>query len=222
MAKKPDKFDAESFLSAAGVGAAIVEYSPRSIVFAQGDPSTTVLYIRSGTVKLSVVSANGKEAVIAVLHSGQFFGEGALAGQPVRLATAKALTRCQILAVPKRGMLRLLHDEPSLSDRFIAHMLGRNTRLEEDLVDQMFNAGERRLARTLLLLARFGKPRGAHRILPKISQEVLAEMIGTTRSRVNMFMNKFRRLGFIDYNGALKVHESLLTVVLHGSIKSKL
>lgn len=219
--KRVIKFDVEAFLSSAGVGAITMAYSPRAIVFAQGDPSTHVLYIQNGSVKLSVVSAGGKEAVVAVLHAQHFFGEGALAGQPVRLATATAMTDCRILAIPKRGMLRLLHLEPAFSDLFIAYMLGRTSRLEEDLVDQMFNAAERRLARTLMFLARFGTPRGAYRVMPKISQEVLAEMIGTTRSRVNMFMNKFRKLGFIEYNGTLKVHDSLLTVVLHGSPKSR-
>ena len=161
------------------------------------------------------MSPNGKEAVVAVLGPGDFFGEGALAGQPMRLATATAMTASRILLVPKRHMIRLLHQQHALSDRFIAHMLARNTRVEEDLVDQLFNASEKRLARTLLLLARDGKPDGPRRVLPKISQEVLAEMVGTTRSRVNFFMNKFRKLGFIEYNGGPKVHHALLSVVLH-------
>ena len=190
-----------------------MDYRPAAAIYAQGDASDTVLYIQQGSVKLSVLSQAGKEAVVGVLGPGDFFGEGALAGQPVRLATATAMTASRILVVPKRQMIRLLHQQHALSDRFIAHMLARNTRLEEDLVDQLFNASEKRLARTLLLLARYGKPDGPRRCLPKISQEVLAEMVGTTRSRVNFFMNKFRKLGFIDYNGGLKVHDALLSVV---------
>jgi len=209
-------FDAEAFLSSPGVDKRRADYAAATAIFAQGDPADTVLYIQQGSVKLSVLSQAGKEAVVGVLGPGDFFGEGALAGQPVRLATATAMTASQILVVPKRQMIRLLHQQHALSDRFIAHMLARNTRLEEDLVDQLFNASEKRLARTLLLLARYGKPDGPRRVLPRISQEVLAEMVGTTRSRVNFFMNKFRRLGFIDYNGAsLKVHHALLSVVLH-------
>ncbi|PYR23613.1 MAG: Crp/Fnr family transcriptional regulator [Acidobacteria bacterium] len=192
-----------------------VDYPPATGIFAQGDPADTVLYIQHGSVKLSVVSQKGKEAVVGVLSPGDFFGEGALAGQPVRLATATAMTPSRILVIPKRQMIRLLHRHHALSDRFIAHMLARNNRLEEDLVDHLFNASEKRLARTLLLLARYGKPDGPQRVLPKMSQEVLAEMVGTTRSRVNFFMNKFRKLGFIDYNGGLKVHHALLSVVLH-------
>jgi CRP/FNR family transcriptional regulator, cyclic AMP receptor protein len=162
-----------------------------------------------------VLSKTGKEAVVGMLGPGDFFGEGALAGQPVRLATATAMTASTILVVPKRQMIRLLHRQHALSDRFIAYLLARHRRLEEDLVDQLFSASEKRLARTLLLLARYGKPEGPRRVLPKISQSVLAEMVGTTRSRVNFFMNKFRKLGFIDYNGGLKVHDALLSVVLH-------
>jgi CRP-like cAMP-binding protein len=165
------------------------------------------------------VSHAGKEAVIAMLHPQQFFGEGALAGEPVRLATARSVTHSRIVAIPTNDMRRLLHDQPAVSDRFIAHMVIRNARLEEDLVDQMFNPGERRLARTLLMLARFGHRDGPRRVVPKISQETLAEMVGTTRSRVNLFMNKFRKLGFIEYNGELMIHEALLTVVLHGARK---
>ena len=192
-----------------------MDYLPREVIYAQGDPSSTILYIQQGRVKLSVLSKTGKEAVVGVLGSGEFFGEGALAGQPVRLATATAMTESRIRTVPKRQMIRLLHQQHGLSDRFITHMLARNNRLEEDLVDHLFNASEKRLARTLLLLARFGKPTGPRRVLPPISQEVLAEMVGTTRSRVNFFMNKFRKLGFIQYNGTLEVHDSLLSVVLH-------
>jgi CRP/FNR family transcriptional regulator, cyclic AMP receptor protein len=209
-------FDAETFLNSAGVARRPVAYAPAAVIFAQGTPADTVLYIQQGRVKLSVLSQAGKEAVVGVLGPGDFFGEGALAGQPVRLATATAMTASRILNVPKRQMIRLLHQQHSLSDRFIAHMLARNTRLEEDLVDQLFNASEKRLARTLLLLARYGKPDGPRRALPKVSQEVLAEMVGTTRSRVNFFMNKFRKLGFIDYNsGGVKVHHALLSIVLH-------
>jgi CRP/FNR family cyclic AMP-dependent transcriptional regulator len=217
---KPRRFDAKAFLNSPGMARKVVDYRPDKGIFAQGDPSDTVLYIQHGSVKLSVISETGKEAVVGVLGPGDFFGEGALAGQPVRLATATAMTASRILVVPKRQMIRLLHQQHALSDRFIAHMLARNSRLEEDLVDQLFNASEKRLARTLLLLARYGKPDGPRRVLPKISQEVLAEMVGTTRSRVNFFMNKFRKLGFIDYNGSLKVHDALLSVVLHDAAAS--
>jgi CRP/FNR family transcriptional regulator, cyclic AMP receptor protein len=208
-------FDAEAFLNSPGMARKVVDYRSGTTIHSQGDPSDTVLYIQQGSVKLSVLSETGKEAVVGVLGPGDFFGEGALAGQPVRLATATAMSASRILVVPKRQMIRLLHSQHALSDRFIGYMLARNSRLEEDLVDQLFNASEKRLARTLLLLARYGKPDGPRRVLPKISQEVLAEMVGTTRSRVNFFMNKFRKLGFIDYNGGLKVHHALLSVVLH-------
>jgi CRP/FNR family transcriptional regulator, cyclic AMP receptor protein len=210
-------FDAEAFLNSPGVSRKVVDYRPAATIHSQGDPGDSVLYIQHGRVKLSVLSETGKEAVVGVLGRGDFFGEGALAGQPVRLATATAMIASRILVVPKRQMIRLLHSQHALSDRFIAYMLARNSRLEEDLVDQLFNASEKRLARTLLLLARYGKPDGPRRVLPRMSQEVLAEMVGTTRSRVNFFMNKFRKLGFIDYNGGLKVHHSLLSVVLHDS-----
>ena len=210
-------FDVEAFLNSPKVTSRRADYPKAAAIFAQGDSANAVLYIQQGSVKLSVLSESGKEAVVAILGPGDFFGEGALAGQPVRLASATAMTESRILIVPKRQMIRLLHEQHTFSDRFIAHMLARNTRLEEDLVDQLFNASEKRLARTLLLLARYGRPNGPRRVLPKISQEVLAEMVGTTRSRVNFFMNKFRRLGFIDYNGGLKVHYALLSVVLHDS-----
>jgi CRP/FNR family cyclic AMP-dependent transcriptional regulator len=209
------RFDTQAFLSSSGLARKVEDYRPAAPIYAQGDRSDTVFYIQQGSVKLSVLSRTGKEAVVGVLGAGEFFGEGALAGQPVRLATATALTASKILVVRKQQMIRLLHQQHALSDRFIAHMLARNIRLEEDLVDQLFNASEKRLARTLLLLARYGKPHGPQRVLPKISQEVLAEMVGTTRSRVNFFMNKFRKLGFIDYNGVLKVHDALMSVVLH-------
>jgi CRP-like cAMP-binding protein len=213
---KPSRaFNAEAFLNSSTVARRVARYEPASTIFTQGDAASTVLYIQQGRVKLSVVSTSGKEAVVGVLGRGDFLGEGALAGQPVRLATATAMTQSRILVVPKRQMIRMLHQQHALSDRFIAHMLARNTRLEEDLIDQLFNASEKRLARTLLMLARYGKPDGPRHVLPRISQEVLAEMVGTTRSRVNFFMNKFRKLGFIEYNGAVKVHRALLSVVLH-------
>ncbi len=211
--KRP--FDAETFLNSSGISGKALNHQPAAVVFSQGDPSNSVLYIQHGSVKLSVVSRTGKEAVVGMLGSGDFFGEGALAGQPVRLATATAMTESRILVVPKRQMIRLLHRQHAFSDRFISYMLARNSRLEEDLVDQLFNASEKRLARTLLLIARYGKPQGPRRLLPRVSQQVLADMIGTTRSRVNFFMNKFRKLGFIEYNGGLKIHDALLSVVLH-------
>jgi CRP/FNR family transcriptional regulator, cyclic AMP receptor protein len=190
------------------------EYEPGVTIFAQGEPATSVMYVEGGAVRLSVLSHAGREAVVAVLDVAHFFGEGCLAGQLQRMATATAIDRCSILAVEKQEMVRLLHSEPAFADRFLSHMLTRNIRIEEDLIDQLFNSTEKRLARTLLLLARYGEPEASHRALPKLSQEVLAEMVGTTRSRVNFFMNKFRKLGFIDYNGELKVNNSLLSVVL--------
>jgi len=216
MPSKPRRpFDVTAFLDAPALSGRVDAFPAGATIFAQGDDTDSVLYVQKGRVKLSVVSQNGREAVVGVLGRGDFFGEGALAGQPVRLATATALTASRILFVPKGKMIRMLHRQHALADRFIAHMLARNIRLEEDLVDQLFNASEKRLARTLLVLARYGRPDGPHQVLPRISQEVLAEMIGTTRSRVNFFMNKFRKLGFIDYNGAIIVHRALLSVVLH-------
>jgi CRP-like cAMP-binding protein len=191
-----------------------VEHGPEAMIFAQGDPASSVMYVEKGAVRLSVLSHAGKEAVVAVLDGGHFFGEGCLAGQLRRMATATAMTPCTIVAVEKQEMARHLRDHPPFADRFLTHMLTRNIRIEEDLIDQLFNSSEKRLARTLLLLARYGEPEASHRTLPRVSQELLAEMIGTTRSRVNFFMNKFRKLGFIDYNGGLKIHNSLLTVVL--------
>jgi len=211
---KPRRFDAQVFLDSPSIAKKIVVYQPATTIYAQGDAAGTVFYIREGRVKLTVLSRTGKEAVIGVVGRGDFFGEGALAGQPRRLAAAVAMSTTEALVVPKRQMIRLLHQEHDFSDRFITHMLARNIRLEEDLVDQLFNASEKRLARALLLLARYGKPDGPQRVLPRISQEVLAEMVGTTRSRVNFFMNKFRKLGFIEYNGDIKVHDALLSVVL--------
>ena len=197
-----------------GVRLQRVEHEPAAKIFAQGDPATSVMYVEKGAVRLSVLSQTGKEAVVALLEVGHFFGEGCLAGQLQRMATATAMAHSTILAVEKSEMVRQLHAAPAFADRFLTHMLTRNIRIEEDLVDQLFNSTEKRLARTLLLLARYGEPGASHRALPKLSQEVLAEMVGTTRSRVNFFMNKFRKLGFIDYNGDLKINNSLLSVVL--------
>jgi CRP-like cAMP-binding protein len=210
-------FDAEAYLESTGPARKVVTYRPGGIVFAQGDAADDVRYLQKGTVKVSVVSRIGKEAVVAMLSSGDFFGEGALAGQSVRIETATALSASSVLVIEKNAMARLLHGEPLFADRFISHMLTRNLRIEADLVDQLFNSSEKRLARTLLLLARFGKEESGSRVrvLPKLSQEALAEMVGTTRSRVNLFMNKFRQLGFIEYNGGLKVNASLMSVVLH-------
>ena len=191
-----------------------IEYEIGATIFAQGDPATSVMYVEQGTVRLSVLSHAGKEAVIAVLDAGHFFGEGSLVGQPHRMATASAMDACTIIVVEKPEMVRQLHSQPAFADRFLTHMLTRNIRIEEDLIDQLFNSSEKRLARTLLLLARYGEPEASHRALPRVSQETLAEMVGTTRSRVNFFMNKFRKLGFIEYNGGLKINNSLLSVVL--------
>ena len=211
----PKLFDAQAFLDSAGLSKKIAEYEPLAVIFAQGDPCDSVMYIQKGAVRLSVLSHAGKEAIVGVLGSGDFLGEGALAGQPIRMGTATAVSATTVLVVPKKQMIQLLHDAPGFSDRFIEYMLQRNIRIEEDLVDQLFNSSEKRLARTLLLLARYGKEDKPQGVLPKLSQEMLAEMIGTTRSRVNFFMNKFRKLGFIEYNGGLKINTSLLSVVLH-------
>jgi CRP/FNR family transcriptional regulator, cyclic AMP receptor protein len=198
----------------AGVRVQRVEYDAGAKIFTQGDPARSVMYVAHGTVRLSVLSHVGKEAVIAVLDDNHFFGEGCLVGQPHRMATAAAMTQCAIVVVEKPEMVRHLHAQRAFADQFLTHMLTRNIRIEEDLIDQLFNSSEKRLARTLLLLARYGEPETSHRTLPKVSQETLAEMVGTTRSRVNFFMNKFRKLGFIEYNGGLKVNNSLLSVVL--------
>ena len=208
-------FDVRAFLDSAAVSRRIVCYARAAVVFAQGGPANSVYFIQQGGVKLSVLSRRGREAVVAMLAPGDFFGEGCLAGQPLRMGTATALVPTTVLRIQKAAMMRSLHEQSALSDRFIAHMLARNIRIEEDLVDQLFNSSEKRLARTLLLLARYGDDRTPRRVLPKISQETLAEMVGTTRSRVNVFMNKFRRLGFIEYNGTLTVDSALLSVVLH-------
>ena len=191
-----------------------VQYDAGTTIFAQGDPATTVMFVEEGRVRLSVLSHAGKEAVIAVLDFGHFFGEGCLVGQPQRMATAVTMGPCTIVVIEKQDMVRRLHTHPAFADRFLTHMLTRNIRIEEDLIDQLFNSSEKRLARTLLLLARYGEPGADHRALPRVSQETLAEMVGTTRSRVNFFMNKFRKLGFIEYNGGLKINNSLLSVVL--------
>ena len=208
-------FDVHAFLDSAGVSRRVVRYARGSIVFAQGARADSVYYLQEGGVKLSVLSAAGKEAVVAMLAPGDFFGEGCLAGQSVRMGSATAIVPTTVLRIPKREMIRTLHEQSALSDRFIAHMLARNIRIEEDLVDQLFNSSEKRLARTLLLLARYGKEDTTTRTLPKLSQETLAEMVGTTRSRVNFFMNKFRKLGLIEYNGGLKINSTLLSIVLH-------
>jgi CRP-like cAMP-binding protein len=208
-------FDAEAFLTSAGVARRVTTFPKGKLVFAQGQPSDDVMYIQKGSIKISVLSRTGKEAVVAMLGPGDFFGEGALTGQAVRIGTATATIPTTVLIIEKGAMLRLLRDEPTFSERFISYMLARNIRIEADLVDHIFNSSEKRLARTLLLLALYGEQEGPKRRIPKISQETLAEMVGTTRSRVNFFMNKFRDLGFIQYNGDLKVDMSLLGVVLH-------
>src|SRR3954464_3971066 len=208
-------FNARAFLASAGVSKTFAEYGRNETVFTQGDACDHVLYIQTGGVKLSVLSKTGREAVVAMLGPGDFFGEGCLAGQPVRMGSATAITPSVILRINKEAMVKLLHKQHAMSDRFLTHMLARNIRIEEDLIDQLFNSSEKRLARALLLLARYGEQDKAPRALPKLSQEVLAEMVGTTRSRVNFFMNKFRKLGFIEYNGGIKINSSLLSVVLH-------
>jgi CRP/FNR family cyclic AMP-dependent transcriptional regulator len=208
-------FDAQNFLDSAGIARKVTEFKKKETIFSQGDPSKNVLYIQKGGVRLSVVNETGKEAVVAILGPGDFFGEGCLAGQSIRIGTATAITPSTVLMIEKREMIRVLHVEHAFSDRFISYMLSRNIRIEEDLIDQLFNSSEKRLARSLLLLARYGKQDKPQRVLPKISQEMLAEMVGTTRSRVNFFMNKFRKLGFIKYNGGLQINTSLLSVVLH-------
>jgi CRP-like cAMP-binding protein len=211
----PLPFDVRGFLDSAGVSRRIVRVARDAVVFAQGAEASNVFYIQQGELKLSVLSASGKEAVVAMLGPGDFFGEGCLADQPLRIGTATAVTPMTLLRIAKAEMRQMLHEHAEFAERFIAHMLARNIRIEEDLVDHLFNSSEKRLARTLILLARFGKEVKSQRVLPKVSQETLAEMIGTTRSRVNFFMNKFRRLGFIEYNGTLKVNNSLLSVMLH-------
>jgi CRP-like cAMP-binding protein len=213
--KEGPAFDAKAFLESAGAARGVVSYSKGKVIFSQGQPSDAVMYIQKGSVKISALSRAGREAVVAMLGPGDFFGEGALTGQAIRIATATATTLTTVLVMEKAAMLQLLRDEPTFSERFIAYMLARNIRIEADLVDHLFNSSEKRLARALLLLARYGDQSGPERRIPRISQETLAEMIGTTRSRVNFFMNKFRDLGFLEYNGEIKVNTSLLSVVLH-------
>ena len=213
--KKNGAFNAQAFLDSAGLARTIVEYKPKDTIFSQGDICKDVMYIQKGEVRVSVVSKTGKEAVVAILKPGDFVGEGGLAGQPLRIATATAASPTTLLVIGLKEMIRVLHAEHTLSDRFISYMLERNIRIEEDLIDQLFNSSEKRLARTLLLLARYGKAEKPQWDIPKVSQETLAEMIGTTRSRVNFFMNKFKKLGFIKYNGGLHINDSLLSIVLH-------
>jgi CRP/FNR family transcriptional regulator, cyclic AMP receptor protein len=210
-----DSFNPQVFLDTAGVSRKVVEYRRGESIFSQGDAAETVMYIQKGGVKFSVVNGSGKEAVVAMFGPTDFFGEGCMAGQTVRMGTTTAVTPTSLLVIRKEELLRVLHQEHELSDHFIGYMLAHNIRVEEDLIDQLFNSSEKRLARTLLLLARYGKQEQPDRILPKVSQETLASMVGTTRSRVNFFMNKFRKLGFIEYNGRIKINKSLLTVVLH-------
>jgi CRP/FNR family cyclic AMP-dependent transcriptional regulator len=216
-AAQAQPFDVQVFLALSGVPKTVVSFSRGETIFTQGEACRHVFYIRSGGVKLSVLSKSGREAIVAMLGPLDFFGEGCLAGQPLRMGTATAITPSVILQVRKEEMVRLLHTQHTMSDRFIAHMLARNLRIEEDLIDQLFNSSEKRLARALLLLARYGTQDKPTRIVPRISQETLAEMIGTTRSRVNFFLNKFKKLGFIEYDGELpvKINSSLLSVVLH-------
>jgi CRP/FNR family cyclic AMP-dependent transcriptional regulator len=215
-AKKRRDFDPHAFLATIGEGRKIVSFPNKQKIFAQGGPTDAVFYIQTGKVRLTVVSENGKEATLGILSEGEFFGEGGLAGQPLRMGSATAMTDCELLQIDKKAMMLALHREHTFSDLFVAYLLARNIRYEEDLVDQLFNSSEKRLARILLLLAHFGKEGVPETVIPKISQETLAEMIGTTRSRVSFFMNRFRKLGFVDYGGSgLQVHSSLLNVVLH-------
>jgi len=215
VTKKAREFDPNTFLATIGDGRKMVLVSKKKTVFVQGDDADAVFYIQKGKVRLTVVSKTGKEATIGIVNEGNFFGEGALAGQILRMGSAAAMTDCELLRIDKRAMMTALHREHAFSDMFVAYLLARNIRYEEDLVDQLFNSSEKRLARVLLLLARFGKEGVPETVVPKISQETLAEMVGTTRSRVSYFMNRFRKLGFIHYNGGLQVHSSLLNVVLH-------
>ena len=215
-AKKGRDFDPHAFLATIGEGRKIASFPKKQAIFAQGDPTDAVFYIQTGKVRLTVVSESGKEATLGILSEGEFFGEGGLAGQPLRMGSATAMTDCELLQIDKKAMMLALHREHTLSDLFVAYLLARNIRYEADLVDQLFNSSEKRLARILLLLAHFGKEGVPETVIPNISQETLAEMIGTTRSRVSFFMNRFRKLGFVDYGGSgLQVHTSLLNVVLH-------
>jgi len=216
LAKKTRDFDPQEFLATIGTGRKVVAFTAKERVFAQGDPAGDVFYIQQGKVRLTVVSKIGKEATLGILSEGDFFGEGGLAGQPLRMGSATAMTDCEFLRIDNKAMVLALHREHTFSDLFVAYLLARNVRYEEDLVDQLFNSSEKRLARVLLLLAHFGKEGVPETVIPKISQETLAEMVGTTRSRVSFFMNRFRKLGFVEYGGTgLQVHSSLLNVVLH-------
>jgi CRP/FNR family cyclic AMP-dependent transcriptional regulator len=210
-------FDPKVFLAKVGKGRTLADYKKNQRIFLQGDPADAIFYIQTGKVKLTVVSKQGKEAVVAILGADDFFGEGCLAGQSLRMASAAAMSDCSIMRLEKPGVVRLLINEPAFSELFLRYLLARNIRIEEDLVDLLFNSSEKRLARVLLLMAKFGKDGQVESVIPKVSQETLAEIVGTTRSRVSFFMNRFRKLGFIDYNGGLEVHSSLLNVVLHDS-----
>ena len=215
VAKAVSAFDPKTFLATVNHGRTVTKYANNAVIFRQGGRANSVCYVQKGRIKLVVKSEQGKEAVVAILGAGEFFGEGCLIGQPLRLTTARAMVESEVMRVGKAEMIRVLHDEPAFGELFTAHLLTRNSRVEADLVDQLFNSSEKRLARTLLLLANFGKEGGPQAITMKISQETLAEIIGTTRPRVSFFMNKFRKLGFIDYNGTVKVHSSLVSVILH-------
>jgi CRP/FNR family cyclic AMP-dependent transcriptional regulator len=215
MKPKKNDFDAQVFLQSVGASRRVEEFRKKQAIFSQGDAADSVMYVQKGSVKLTVVNESGKEAVVAIFGSGDFFGEGGMAGQRTRMGTATAIAPTTVLIIGNEEMRRVLHAEHSLSDRFIHYMLARNIRVEADLIDQLFNSTEKRLARTLLLIARYGQEDRPEPVLQKVSQEMLAEMIGTTRSRVNLFMNKFRDLGSIEYNGGVKINKSLLTVVLH-------
>jgi len=208
-------FDLKVFLTKGNGGRTTVDHGENSVIFSQGDPADAVFYIHKGKVKLTVLSRQGKEAVVAILGPGDFFGEGCLAGQPIRMGTAVSMSVCSVMRLEKAEVVRALHEQPSFSEVFVTHLLSRNIRFEEDLVDQLFNSSEKRLARVLLLLANFGKEGTPQTVIPKMSQETLAEIVGTTRSRVSFFMNRFRKLGFIEYNGGLTINSSLLNVVLH-------
>ena len=214
------EFDLKVFLASVGAGRTITKPRDGDVIFSQGDPADALFYIQGGKVKVTTLSSHGKEAVVAILGAGDFFGEGCLAGQPLRISTVAAMADSNIARLDKAAVVRVMHDEPAFSGLFMEHLLARNIRMEADLIDQLFNSSEKRLARLLLLLANFGKDGTPQPVVAKISQEMLAEMIGTTRSRVSSFMNKFRRLGFIDYNGHLEVHSSLLSIVLHDNSRS--
>ena len=218
---KSETFDPQVFLAKAGTGKANLRFRAGGEIYAQGDAADAIYFLQEGKIKITVTAENGKEAVLSIVDAGDFFGEGCLNGQPLRMATVTAMTDCAVMRIDKATMLAELHDEPNFAEMFIAHLVHRNSRIEEDLVDQLFNSSEKRLARTLLLLANFGKEGKPEPILAKISQETLAEMIGTTRSRISFFMNKFRRLGLVEYNGRIKVNSSLLSLVLNEGLKGE-